>query len=587
MYRDKKGWLVLAWLLFLAPMAQAQLVGTVVDGVTHEPIEGARVRIHKQIPLAETDASGNFSLSDSAPFPYMLTASAYGYYNAWTSITASSTGPFTFELQPISLESNPNVPLNPPSECFGCHEDMVNQWQGSPMQKTGLNTWVFDLYNGTGTPGGMNGFVYQRDSIHKDTFPNSDCSACHSPVHWLADIENNGMGDIENPNEDMELGVQCEVCHRAYDVDINQTYMPGVQPESFHLLRNSNNLEFGPLGDTTFNGGIMLGAYNPQLRAQVCSACHEDNVDHDGDGEFNDPGSLPHETTFTEWRNWQALDPDNHTEACADCHMAALNTDSFCIFVEGRPLGTARSHDIRGTTPEFLENALTMDVQVTENLGTLDVDVTLLNDLTGHAVPSGVVVRNMILLVIARDQDGERLTMISGDQVDEVGGIGNFDEGDYAGHPGFAFYRNMSDGVNERIFYTEAQSIPSDTRIQPGEAYQGSWSFGLVGVQDSDVEIKVLYRRAFREFVLIKNWTLTGHGEPLDDIAAPHFGFLMEHHQEALDICGQKDLSGNGSVTLEDLNVLAPQWLAPAPFGTGVGPNTDIRHFVSLTNCLP
>ncbi len=560
---------------------QAQITGVVRDSQTQAPLPGAIVRIQKQTPFAMTGADGSFSLADSAAFPLVLTAARHGHFIGSVILTSIS-GPVTVELEPVNLTSTmPPHALNAPTECQSCHPDIYDTWLGSPMQKTGLNTWVFDLYDGTGTAGGNNGFVYKRDSIHRVTSPNSDCSACHSPVHWLADIEHNGMGDFHNPNADMQRGVQCEVCHRVFDVDINQTYMPGVQPQSFHLVRNAANLEFGPVDDSTYEQGVMRPAYNPQLKAQLCSACHEDTVDHDGDHQFNDPGSLPHETTFTEWRAWQNLSASN-TEACVDCHMPPLDADGFCLFVKGRP-GVGRSHNIRGTTPDFLDNALNLDVAVSHDLSQLKVAVNLTNNGAGHAVPSGVVVRNVILLVIAKNPQGDRLTMLQGDTVDEVGGVGDFDSGDYAGHPGFAFYRNMSDGVNERIFYTDAQSIVSDTRLQPGASYTSDFSFDLSGAGGPiDVDVKVLYRRAFRDFVVVKGWTQTGHGEPLEDIQAPHYGHLMERFQAQVDPCAERDLDGGG-VSLADLHQLAPQWLDTAPFGGGT---TDIRHFVAMANCL-
>lgn len=575
-------WLALANCLS-APVT-AQITGRVVNRTNQEAIVGARVRIHLSTIFTTTDVNGQFSLTDSAQTPFALTAAAHGFYNGRIDIF-TGPGDHILELEEVSLEVEPNAPLNVPQSCAGCHPEVVAQWTGSPMQETGLNSWVFDLYDGSATSGGSNGFVYQRDSIHRLSSPNSDCSACHSPVHWLADIENNGMGDYHNSNSDMERGVQCEICHRAYDVDINQTYEPGVQPRSFTLLRNDEPLEFGVLGDAYFTQSIMKPAYNPQLKAQTCSACHQDNVDHDGDGEFDDPGSLPHETTFSEWQAWQGLDANN-TQTCVDCHMPVLSTDSFCIFVKGRAPGTVRSHAIRGTTPAYLENALSLEAQVSANLGELIVEVTLSNNLTGHAVPSGVVVRNVILLVIARNQDDQRLQHQAGDLVDVVGGVGDFEMGDYAGHPGKAFYLNMSDGTNEQVFYTEAQLIASDTRLQPGSVYGGQFRFKLDRSQRAHVDVKVLYRRAYRSIVLEKGWTETGHGEALADIQAPDYGHLMERHEQEIEVCATKDLDGNGTIDLGDLGLLTTLWGEPAPFGASSAAITNLRHFVALTNCI-
>ena len=45
------------------------------------------------------------------------------------------------------------------------------------MALAGDNTWVYDLYDGTGTPGGSNGFVYTRDSRLAAHSPASECAS--------------------------------------------------------------------------------------------------------------------------------------------------------------------------------------------------------------------------------------------------------------------------------------------------------------------------------------------------------------------------------------------------------------------------
>jgi hypothetical protein len=398
------------------------------------------------------------------------------------------------------------------------------------------------------------------------------------------------MGDSSDPNMDMLNGVQCEVCHRAYDVDINQTYNPGVQPESFKLLKYNGNdtpLEFGLLGDVTYHNGVMRAAYNPILSAQLCSGCHEDTVDHDDDGDFSpEDGSLPHESTFTEWQAYQAL---GNEETCIDCHMPFTDDTSFCTLVlEERRPGTIRQHEIRGTTPPFLENALTLEVDETIDFGEYRLDVTVTNDLAGHAVPTGVMLRNVILLVLAEDGEGMLLPLAAGDLVDGVGGVGDYLDGDYTGMPGQAFYRNMSNGIVDQVFYTEAQAILSDTRIQPGQSYAGSFVFdlGADGPRMIDTEVKLIYRRSYRPLLLAKGWTLTGHGEPLADIQPPHYGHLMEIDTLAADICADKDLNNSTAVDITDLRLLNPQWLGPAPFLNQQQSTTSVRHFIALVNCM-
>ncbi len=59
------------------------------------------------------------------------------------------------------------------------------------MAHTGKNSWVLDLYSGSGTPGGMGGFVYTRDSVYASSNPASECAPrisliCHRSCVGLA-----------------------------------------------------------------------------------------------------------------------------------------------------------------------------------------------------------------------------------------------------------------------------------------------------------------------------------------------------------------------------------------------------------------
>ena len=65
--------------------------------------------------------------------------------------------------------------------CGACHQDQLSQWTGTPMSLAGQNRWMYDIYNGTGTPGGMGGFVYTRDSHYRASDPASECASCHQP----------------------------------------------------------------------------------------------------------------------------------------------------------------------------------------------------------------------------------------------------------------------------------------------------------------------------------------------------------------------------------------------------------------------
>ena len=56
------------------------------------------------------------------------------------------------------------------------------------------------------------------------------------------------------------------------------------------------------------------------------------------------------------------------------------------------------------------------------------------------------------------------------------------------------------------------------------------------GSHDANVEVRarLIYRRASKDLIEAKGWTLDGLGNPLNDVQAPHFGTLMEEEVATL-----------------------------------------------------
>lgn len=587
--------LTVAFLLtFATAPAWSQIQGIVTARTDQQPIAEAQIRIQGATITAASDSGGFFSLDDERPFPYKLVAGAAGYYNqALTINSAADLTDVLFDLEAVDTTVVADHPFNRADQCAGCHANQFSEWRTSPMAGTGLNTWVFDLLNGEGTAGGFGGFVYQRDSIHREQMPNSSCSACHSPVHWLSDIENAGMGDIHAPNQAMQDAVTCEVCHRAYSVAPDKLNWPGVAPEAMTLLRGPQVIQFGLIGDADYaNSSIMRPGYNPLLRDVLCASCHQENSDHDGDGDFEDEGSVPHETTYSEYLRYRQSEPEGTTQTCVGCHMPATDSIGYCSFSNvQRDPGTIRSHELRGTSPEYLENALTLSVDVAPGSlpdGAVRVLVGLNNSGAGHAVPTGIAVRNILLLVELRDGQGNLLAQTAGDVVDDVGGIGSPAEGFFAGLPGRAFYKDLARGEERRVFYTEADRIAADTRLQAGETYFNSFEFTPTAGRRNDslsLDVRVIYRRAFFDLIQTKGWTHSGQGTPLAEREAPHFGALMERATRSLTWCELVDLDGEPNITQADVQRLASTWRQAEanPFGGEAAIN--VLDLVAMTNC--
>ena len=304
---------------------------------------------------------------------------------------------------------------------------------------------------------------------------------------------------------------------------------------------------YGVLGDVTYQqSGWMRPAYQPQLKSEVCAACHQDANDLHEDWTFESPDAIISEPTYLEWLDSPYADPESELHAeCVDCHMAATNADVACDRTTlDRPDGDVRSHRILGTTAEFLENALSMTMEAEIVGDSVEVEVAITNDQTGHHVPTGVTIRNMILLVEASQaSDGEPLEHTGDTVIHDLGGcvlpppepcMADPDQGYYGTLPGRLYGKiNISEAGGSPTFFTDAVAIVSDNRIPALQTDTTNYTFA-VPAESGDIELRarVIYRRSWRALVDGKDWHYDGHGNPLEDIAPPHFGHLMASAEE-------------------------------------------------------
>ena len=532
----------------LSASVSAQVSGTVVDDESSEPIAGAVVSVQASNIETTTDEAGAFELSDATGAGLTIVAGAKGYFYASSSEAAPATN-VELRLEPVPQEDDPYYTFTSPKRCGVCHPAQYEEWQGSPMQKAGMNTWVYDIYNGTGTgTEDLPGFIYTRDSVFAANNPASECASCHQPEPWAREPFQ-AMGNREEPTPGMVHGVSCDMCHSVADIDLSNPNFPGIFPGVVTLTRPIGNrwvVMYGALGDVTYEQtGWMRAAYQPQLKSEVCAACHQDANDPNEDHSFEvDPlpplrPAIVSEPTYVEWVKTRYADPEDELHAeCVDCHMAATNAGAACDRVSlNRPDGDVRSHRILGTTAEFLENALSVTMEADIVGDSVEVEVAITNDQTGHHVPTGVTIRNMILLVEAWQQsDGAPLEHTGSTVIHALGGVGDPAEGYYAGLPGRLYGKiNIAENGTSPTFFTDAVAIVDDNRIAALNTDTTNYSFAIPADSgDLEVRARVIYRRSWRALVDGKDWQYDGHGNTLEDLEPPHFGHLMASAEKTL-----------------------------------------------------
>lgn len=576
-------------ILPIAQPARGQVSGTILDEVTLAPMPGARVGIQATTITTTSGPDGSFDLPDASGTDLWLVGAEVGYFYEPVRVTTPATG-VVILMEAVPQADYPNYQFITPYTCGMCHPDQEQQWTGSSMALSGQNRWVYDLYNGTGTAGGMNGFVYTRDSSHAGHNPNSECASCHQPESWITQPFR-ALEDINNLSQNALHGVSCEVCHKIADVDETKINYPGIYPGAVVFTRpvpgTPTQVEYGVLGDCDYEESyIMRGSYLPEITTSMCGACHQDKNDPDDDGDFEETNGVISQPTFSEWLNGPYGDRESPMYiTCVDCHMPSFG-ESICsktVMDQDPPIRdpeTIRHHGI-GELARYLERAIRIDVAGEVEGDYLNAQVILRNVGAGHHVPTGSAIRNMILLVRAwRIEDGQPFTYAGTQVVDDLGGVGDPAEGYYAGMPGKFFGKVLMDENGQwPAFFTEATGVLFDNRIPALGSDTTSYTFEIPpGEGTLAVNARLIYRTAFRELIDEKGWTQDGHGRPLEDLMPPNFGHFMTEGgwmSEAGSV--EEDGPSVRSSTSLDQNV--PN---PASPGTEIGFDLAGRETVQL-----
>lgn len=432
--------------------------------------------------------------------------------------------------------------------CYLCHRDLYDQWSTSQHAKGVDNPWTLNLYDGTDADGNENvGPGFRLD------FPDEagECADCHAPsaaVHapGKTDLKVVYNRSLAYPTvqdyktlERMEYerlagsvdaaGIHCDFCHKIQSVEVNDhagvngsitlnlvameeerqaRLIKGKFPPIFVYGPYDDVINFTPLPGSS-NTSPMVASYNPiYTSSDYCSACHQHKNKH----------GLPFMDTYREWKEspYSAMGIE-----CQDCHMKP-EADGFTYgsFVNGdaekfwTPIGyrdpaTVKTHGFPGATEVLLPNAATLAIDAVVSDGLLTVSVDVRNVNTGHHIPSGITIRNMLLLVTPVMANGDTLRYVGDQRVPVYGGEGDPAEGNYAGYPGKGFALVFGDDEgNTHVMDWQATRIVEDTRIKAREADRSVYTFEVPpDVGQVDIHTDLIYRRAFKPLADLKKWT--------------------------------------------------------------------------------
>jgi hypothetical protein len=339
---------------------------------------------------------------------------------------------------------------------------------------------------------------------YKLDFPNTagNCAACHVP----GAAAKPGLAYAADPNQVSGVeaeGVFCDFCHKIGAVTLNPATglpypnMPGTLSLRLYRPQADQQLFFGQFDDVT-----RRVSYLPLIEASAyCAPCHF--------GVFWDTTVY---NSFGEWLVSPYSDPATG-KTCQNCHMSPVDYDYFVYPEKGglrRDPNRIFSHRMPGALDEeLLQNAVTMTTTARLEGSKLVVQVSVINDKTGHHVPTDSPLRHMILLVQAGDGQGRALPLQSGPTVPKWGGVGEPGRGYYADLPGKGFAKVLQEvwtEVSPTGAYWNPTRVLSDNRLAAFATDTSTYTFAAPAEGDAAVEVTLLFRRAYIQLMDWKSW---------------------------------------------------------------------------------
>ena len=510
-----------------------------VSGIVRDkdgPIAGATVRVQATDTATLTDDEGRFTLTGlSEGVAVTISAWKHTCYCAKVEAVVPPASGITLTLHRYQTNDNPDYEWIPPigtDSCASCKPGVTEIWLDNAHAGSATNPRFLTMYNGTDTQGNQSPptrYGYSRDygsfplrpdptrpyygPGYKLDFPDTagNCAACHTPgaaVDAPYGTDPNVLTGADT------FGVHCDFCHKVADVTLNPATglplpnMPGVL--SMDVRRpfpddpNRYQLFFGTFDDDNVP---EEDTYLPLIeKSQFCAPCHF--------GIFWDTVVY---NSFGEWLESPYSDP-NTGRTCQNCHMpspAILDGEPMTNVapdtggVERDPMSIHGHTQPGAMDQELLQNAVTMTATAHLEEDTIIVQVDITNDQTGHHIPTDSPLRQMILLVEAGDSQGQALSLVNGSVIPKWGGIGDPNEGYYAGLPGKGFAKILQElwtEITPSGAYWNPTRIVSDNRIAAFATDNSTYTFVAPTEGNITVKVTLLFRRAFINLMDQKSW---------------------------------------------------------------------------------
>jgi hypothetical protein len=345
-----------------------------------------------------------------------------------------------------------------------------------------------------------------------DTSNSCGWSGCHT--EYTTEISDEIPPGV-NPTDAAGVaaeGISCDFCHKVGKVAlVEETGLPahehpGILAMQLYRPNEGEELFFGSVNDVTRPADSYLPL---QAESAFCAPCHYGAITQTV--IYN---------SFGEWLTSPYSDPETG-QTCQDCHMPPAEAGSavfpemvpepptnYFVFPDKgglkRPPDQVHTHKMLGPDDEtFLQNAVAMTTTARLEGDGVQVEVTITNAKAGHHVPTDSPLRQLILVIEARDAAGELLSLQAGPTLPDW-------TGDYAGRPGQGYAKIMADaltGEMPTMMFWRPTAIVTDTRLAALATDASHYTFTAPVSGPVTIEARLLYRRAFQQLMEWKGWT--------------------------------------------------------------------------------
>jgi hypothetical protein len=504
------------------------------------PVASATVSIQATNNETVTDAEGHFTLTGlNDGIAVTVSAWKHTYYCAKVEEVVPPSSGIILTLRDYQTNDNTDYEWIPPTgkdSCASCKSGVTEIWLENAHAGAATNTRFLTMYNGTDVNGNrspLTRYGYNRDygsfPLRPDPmqpyygpgfkldFPDSpgNCAACHTPGAAVDAPYDTDPNAVEGADK---FGIHCDFCHKVADITLNPAdglpfaNMPGVMsmdvrrpfpddPERYQLFFGTFDDDNVPEEDT----------YLPLIEtSQFCAPCHF--------GVFWD--SVVY-NSFGEWLESPYSNPAfEGAQTCQGCHMPApailhgepmTNVAPDKGGVERDPMTIQAHAQLGGMDEVFLQNAVTMTTTAYHENDTITINVEITNDNTGHHIPTDSPLRQLILLVQAESEQGQPLPLLDGAILPSYAGTGDPQDGYYAGLPGKVFSKLLEEmwtEVSPTGAYWNPTVVLSDNRLAAMDTDTSTYVFSLPEEGKSIINVKLLYRRAFKTLMDQKGWNV-------------------------------------------------------------------------------